>query len=74
MAIAQRLRIAAQVIKEFGVPIDRLPYTPTFAAVSERFRSLSESVELTDQEVWQNLLGARKCGLVGASKRQRRTK
>lgn len=69
MATARSLEIAARLAAELPVSIDRLPYTPEFDAYHERFQ-----VELgrrcTRWESWWSLVGARKRGMIGSSRRR----
>jgi hypothetical protein len=72
MAIARHLEIAAQPLKEQDVPpSDRLPYTPAMDIFRARFNQFIGR-ENTYLEVWEAIVGARKRGLVGASRRRRR--
>jgi hypothetical protein len=73
MAIARHLEIAAQMLREPNVPpSDRLPYTPEFDALRSRFSDL-RGRDISCHEVWEALVSARKRGLVGASRRRRRS-
>jgi hypothetical protein len=73
MAITRHLDIAAKLLKEPDVPpSDRLPYSPEFDTFQARFAQLIGR-ETTSREVWEAIVGARKRGLVGASRRRRRS-
>jgi hypothetical protein len=72
MAIARHLEVAAQLLKEQDFPpSDRLPYTPEFDIFRARFIQLIGR-DAPSREVWEAIVGARKRGLVGASRRCRR--
>ena len=73
MHTARDLKIAAEVIRELALPLDRLPYTPKFAAAHAL---LVERLgrEIPESAAWLLLLGARKRGLVGPKRRFCRTK
>jgi hypothetical protein len=73
MITARKLEIAAQILREPDVPpTDRLPYTPDMDVVRDRF-STRLGYEISNQEAWTAFVGARKRGLVGSSRRRRRS-
>jgi hypothetical protein len=73
MIVARHLEIAAQILREPDVPpSDRLPYTPEFEALRAHF-SVLLGREISCREVWEAIVSARKRGLVGASRRRRRS-
>lgn len=65
---AKQLDVATRLAAESTVPLDRLPYTEDFERIYERFRDLTGAA-CSRHQCWWALLGARKRGLVGPSRR-----
>ena len=74
MATSSRhLEIAARLLRDPAFPpSDRLPYTPEYDAFCLRF-SEHFGREVSHKEVWESVVGARKRGLVGPTRRRRRS-
>lgn len=71
--IARQADVAADLLLDLPVPLDRLPYTPDFDRVHERFNQLVGK-DLSRHEVWWCLLDARKRGRGRPTRRRRRVK
>jgi len=66
---AVQLRAAAVVARLSPVPIDQLPYTPDFEPIYEYM--VERVGRLSRDQAWRCLLGARKRGWVGSSRREK---
>ena len=62
MAIARHLQIAARIVAELPVSLDRIPYTPEFDLAHERLQR-EIGLKLTKHESWWKLQDVRKRGL-----------
>ncbi|MDR3638623.1 MAG: hypothetical protein P4L84_32760 [Isosphaeraceae bacterium] len=72
MATARHLAIAAELLRNAGVPSDRLPYTPEFEELYDRFCTAAGR-EVDRHTMWLTFVDARKRGLVGGLRRRRHT-
>ena len=70
MIPSRHLKIAAQLLRELNLPpSDRLPYTPEFEIFHCEFLE-TLGHEIPRSEVWEAIVGARKRGLVGSTRRR----
>jgi hypothetical protein len=68
MATSRELQVAAELSRELHLSLDRLPYTEAFDRVHACFVERLGR-ECTQHQTWWALVGARKRGLIGRSKR-----
>lgn len=71
MAIARHLTIAVDLLRNARVRGDRLPYTPEFEELYDRFCAAAGR-EVDRHTIWLTFVDARKRGLVGGWRRRRR--
>ena len=69
MRSQREIHIAADIARTSTVPLDRLPYSEEFDQLHTNFMKTLQR-EVTRAEFWQDLLSARKRGLVGSRLRR----